>query len=301
MIAYDHRNHGESGSSDNGACIASLAADLHELLEQLGIEQANLLGNSMGCSVLWSYVDLYGTDRVSSLVLVDQPSVCALVPWLTQADAAQVGAIMDFAGASSFVQGLLGESSDAVRRDFLRSMLKPDISAEDFDWLLGQNMTMRMPFGARLVLDHVLQDWRSVLPRIDVPALVTGGEQSHVDATSQRWIAEQIPGAKLHVFSPTEGGDHFPFLGPQGLRRCTHRVSRLDRLRRARRSAGGVGVATGLLDHAMGDQPEVQVESCVAVVDVESGDFANPVEPVVEGGSGGCASSRRWRPPPQRR
>jgi len=181
------------------------------VLEQLGIEEAHLLGNSMGCSVLWSYVDLYGTDRVSSLVLVDQPSVCALVPWLAQADAAQVGAIMDFAGASGFVQGLLGASSDAVRRDFLRSMLKPDISAEDFDWLLGQNMTMRMPFGARLVLDHVMQDWRSVLPRIGVPALVTGGEQSHVDATSQRWIAEQIPGAKLHVFSPAEGGDHFPF------------------------------------------------------------------------------------------
>ena len=44
-------------------------------------------------------------------------------------------------------------------------------------------------------------------------------------------------------------------------------------------------VATGLLDHAMGDEPEVQVESHVAVVDVESRDFANPVEPVVEGGS----------------
>jgi len=211
VIAYDHRNHGGSGSSDNGARIAALAADLHEVLEQLGIEEAHLLGNSMGCSVLWSYVDLYGTARVSSLVLVDQPSVCALLPWLAQEDAAQVGAIMDFAGASGFVQGLLGADSDAVRRDFLRSMLKPDIAAADFDWLLGQNMMMRMPFGARLLLDHVMQDWRSVLPRIDVPALVTGGEQSHVDAGSQRWIAEQIPGAELHIFSPAEGGDHFPF------------------------------------------------------------------------------------------
>lgn len=211
VVAYDHRNHGESGSSDNGARIASLAADLREVLEQLGIEKAHLLGNSMGCSVMWSYVDLYGTDRVSSLVLVDQPSVCALVPWLTPDDAAEVGAIMDFAGAAGFVQGLLGPDSDALRRDFLRSMLKPDVAQEDFDWLLGQNMTLRMPFGARLVLDHVMQDWRSVLPRVDVPTLVTGGEQSHVDATSQRWIAGQIPGARLHVFGPDEGGDHFPF------------------------------------------------------------------------------------------
>lgn len=210
-IAYDHRNHGASGSSENGARVASLAADLRELLDHLGIEKAHLLGNSLGCSVLWSYVDLYGTDRISSLVLVDQPSVCALVPWLAEQDASQVGAIMDFAGAAGFVQGLLGPDSATVRRDFLRGMLKPDIPQADFDWLFEQNMTMRMPFGARLVLDHVMQDWRSVLPRIDVPALVTGGELSHVDAVSQRWIAGQIPGSKLHVFTPEEGGDHFPF------------------------------------------------------------------------------------------
>lgn len=211
VIAYDHRNHGESGSSDNGARIASLAADLRELLEHLGIEQAHLIGNSMGCSVLWSYVDLHGTDRISSLVLIDQPSVCALVPWLAENDAADVGAIMDFAGAAGFVEGLLGNDSDALRRDFLRSMLKPDIAQTDFDWLLEQNMKLRMPFGARLVLDHVMQDWRSLLPRIDVPTLVTGGEQSHVDAASQTWIADQIPGAKVHIFSAAEGGDHFPF------------------------------------------------------------------------------------------
>lgn len=211
VVAYDHRNHGESGSIDNGARVASLAQDLAELLDHLGVEKAHLLGNSLGCSVLWSYVDLHGTGRISSLVLVDQPSVCALTPWLTEADAAQVGAIMDFAGAAEFVGGLLGPDSATVRREFLRGMLKPDVSDEDFAWLLEQNMTMRMPFGAQLVLDHVMQDWRTVLPRIDVPTLVTGGDLSHVDATSQRWIAGQIPGAKLHVFTAEEGGDHFPF------------------------------------------------------------------------------------------
>jgi pimeloyl-ACP methyl ester carboxylesterase len=211
VITYDHRNHGESGSTENGARIASLAADLRELLDHLGIEKAHLTGNSMGCSVLWSYVDSYGTDRISSLVLIDQPSVCALVPWLGQADAAEVGAIMDFAGAAGFVQGLLGDDSGTLRREFLRSMLLPDVSDADFDWLLAQNLKLRMPFGARLVLDHVMQDWRDVLPRIDVPTLVTGGRLSHVNPLSQEWIARQIPGARFHVFTPEEGGDHFPF------------------------------------------------------------------------------------------
>ncbi|SDG87711.1 alpha/beta fold hydrolase [Pseudonocardia oroxyli] len=78
IVAYDHRNHGESGSIDNGARVASPAQDLAELLDHLGVEKARLLANSLGCSVLWSYVDPHGTDRVSSLVLVDQPSLCAL-------------------------------------------------------------------------------------------------------------------------------------------------------------------------------------------------------------------------------
>lgn len=211
VIAYDHRNHGESGSIDNGARIPSLAADLQEVLDHLGVEKAHLLGNSMGCSVLWSYVDLYGTGRVSSLTLIDQPSVCALVPWLAPEDAAEVGAIVDFAGAAGLVEALLGPESDEFRRTFLRSMLKPDISDADYEWLVEQNMKLRMPFGAQLILDHVLQDWRTVLTRIDVPTFVGGGELSHVDATSQRWNAAQIPGAKLHVFTADEGGDHFPF------------------------------------------------------------------------------------------
>lgn len=210
-VVYDYRNHGQSGASDNGARIASLATDLRELLDHLSIPRAHLAGNSMGCSVLYSFVDLYGTERVKSLVLIDQPSVCALVPWLTQEDAGEVGAIMDFTGAAGFVEGLLGPDAEAVRRDFLRSMVFDDISEEDFAYLLEQNMTLRMPYGARLVLDHVMQDWRDVLPRIDVPTLVTGGELSHVDATSQRWIAGQIPGAQLEVFTREEGGDHFPF------------------------------------------------------------------------------------------
>lgn len=211
VVTYDHRNHGESGRIEGGARIASLAADLDELLDHLGVERAHLVGHSMGCSVLWSYLDQHGTGRVDSLVLIDQPSVCALVPWLAESDAAQVGAIMDFAGADSFARNLLGPHSDQARADFLRSMLTPDISAEDFDWMLAQNMTLSLPFGAKLLIDHVMQDWRDVLPRIDVPTLVIGGEVSHVVASSQEWNTAAIPGAELVVFTREEGGAHFPF------------------------------------------------------------------------------------------
>ena len=211
VVAYDHRNHGESGRTDNGARIATLAADLRELLDHLGLERAHVLGHSMGCSVLWSYVDLFGTDRFATMTLVDQPSACARAPWLTEEQSGDVGAILDFAGLEGFAGALLSDASDTARADFLTSMLTPDIPPADYDWMLAENLKLPMPFGARLLVDHVMQDWRDVLPRIDVPTLVVGGEVSHVDQRSQEWIASQVPGATFVVFPREEGGAHFAF------------------------------------------------------------------------------------------
>lgn len=211
VVAYDHRNHGESGRTDNGARIATLAADLRELLDHLGLDRTHVLGHSMGCSVLWSYADLFGTDRFATMTLVDQPSACAQTPWLTAEQAADAGAILDLAGLEGFAGALLSDASDTARADFLTSMLTPDIPPADYDWMLAENLKLPMPFGARLLVDHVVQDWRDVLPRIDVPTLVVGGEVSHVDRRSQEWIAAQIPGATLTVFPREEGGAHFAF------------------------------------------------------------------------------------------
>jgi non-heme chloroperoxidase len=47
VITYDQRFHGESGKPEHGFHVARLAADLHDVLEHLGIEKAVLLGTSM--------------------------------------------------------------------------------------------------------------------------------------------------------------------------------------------------------------------------------------------------------------
>jgi len=66
--------------------------------------------------------------------------------------------------------------------------------------------------GVPLLFDHCAQDWRDVLPRIPVPTLVIGCDGSHVNPASQRYIADRIPEATLHVFPTTEASSHFPFL-----------------------------------------------------------------------------------------
>lgn len=212
VVTYDQRGHGRSGRPAGGARIATLAADLHDLLDHLDLERVDLLGHSMGASVLWSYIDTHGSDRVDRLVLLDQPSVCTRLPWMSAEEAAEAGAILDMPGAEGFCAALLGEDSGTAREGFLRSMLSKDIPEDLVQWLLGENLAMDVDFGTKLLLDHVMQDWRDVLPRIDRPTLVVGGRSSHVAPASQEWVAAQVPGARLRIFEAHEGGSHFPFV-----------------------------------------------------------------------------------------
>ncbi len=216
VVSYDHRGHGESTWTGSGARVARLAQDLSELLDHLGLESADMVGHSLGASVLWSFIDSHGSGRVDSLTVIDQPSACVVLPWMTADAGGDAGAILDFPGAEGFCQALLGPDSATARHDFLVSMLSDEISEDDLAFMRAENFKLDAGFGTRLLLDHIMQDWRDVLPTITARTLVTGGEVSHVSPASQEWTASQIPGAELHVFSAAEGGSHFPFFeGPQ--------------------------------------------------------------------------------------
>jgi pimeloyl-ACP methyl ester carboxylesterase len=71
VLALDHRGHGRSGQPGRGYRLHRLAADLHEILVALELEQVTLLGHSMGVAVIWAYLDLFGPTRLDRLVLAD--------------------------------------------------------------------------------------------------------------------------------------------------------------------------------------------------------------------------------------
>ncbi|MFR9750905.1 alpha/beta fold hydrolase [Nocardia sp. 004] len=211
IISYDMRNHGRSGRTDNGARISALAADLDHLLRHLGIDHAHLLGHSMGASVLWSYLELFGPDRVRSLTLVDQPIACIAQPWLRQAEAEQVGVLFDFPGAGEFAASLLTDTAPSTRREFLADMLTDHIHPDDFEWLYQQNLLLPMPWGARLLIEHLMQDWRDLVPRITMPTLLIGATAGNTASGSQTWLASHIPDAELRIIAESDGGAHFAF------------------------------------------------------------------------------------------
>ena len=71
VIAVDPRSQGESDKPTYGHLPETRARDYKQLVDQLGLKQPVLIGWSMGCGELLSYVEQFGEDGISGLVLVD--------------------------------------------------------------------------------------------------------------------------------------------------------------------------------------------------------------------------------------
>ena len=83
VIAVDQRSHGESQKVSYGLKISRLSKDLYELLTELDLNNVTLLGHSMGSCVIWCYLDLFGPERLSKIILVDQPPLVTSDPHWT--------------------------------------------------------------------------------------------------------------------------------------------------------------------------------------------------------------------------
>ena len=71
VIAVDPRSQGESDKPTYGHLPETRARDYKQLVDQLLLKRPVLIGWSMGCSELLSYVEQFGEDGISGLVLVD--------------------------------------------------------------------------------------------------------------------------------------------------------------------------------------------------------------------------------------
>lgn len=72
VVVYDQRGHGDSDKPGHGLHIARLAVDLRELLVQLHLDEVTVVGTSMGCAVIWSYIELFAAEKLRRAVFVDQ-------------------------------------------------------------------------------------------------------------------------------------------------------------------------------------------------------------------------------------
>ncbi len=213
VIAVDMRGHGDSARPTHGYRVARLATDLHELLNGLGLEKVTLAGHSMGCSVIWSHWDLFGSQRIHSLILIDQAPCTTYGPQWSDTQKSEAGAVFSAQSLHETAAALASPGGDRFTAGMINDMFfTKGYPGSKLKYVLAENLKFPREYAAALLIDHASQDWRDTIARIDVPTLVVGGEASFFAPKSQRWIASQIRGAKVEIFAADEGGGHFMFM-----------------------------------------------------------------------------------------
>ncbi|KAI1392077.1 alpha/beta-hydrolase [Hypoxylon trugodes] len=211
VTTYDHRGHGNSDKPNFGYRVYRLAADLESLLTQLDIQDAVLVGHSMGSSVLWAHWDIYSHERVKKLVFIDEARTITMNPNWTPEQTAEAGAVMPPQAKFDLLEPLRGPHWKEAWTAFSRGFFSDDINPEELKFALDESMKSPPSVAAAMMNDHASIDWEDIFPRITAPTLVIGAKASRFPVESIQWIAKQIPNSRLEIFEKEEGGSHFMF------------------------------------------------------------------------------------------
>lgn len=195
-----------------GYRISRLAQDIYELIGALHLRKPHLFGHSMGCSLIWSYLDLFGFNGIDRLVLIDQsPLVVSRSHWNAQ-EIAESGAVFTAEQLNASVHALENSEAEEFTRNLLASMVTPTMSKDQFEWIVECNLRCPRAIAATLLYNHAHMDWRDQIVRIRQPTLIVSGRKSIIPWQSQAWIHQSIPNSELEIFEQTEGGGHFMFI-----------------------------------------------------------------------------------------
>lgn len=205
VITYDRRGFGQSSKPWNGYDYDTLAQDLKGLMEALDLQDATIVGFSMGGGEVARYLGKYGSERVSKAVLAS-----AVPPYLFKADDNPDGGLEE-----SDIQGFLdGVSDDRIA--FLNDFTKNFFTPKDGKLLVSKpmrlyNRDIAAFASAKATFDCVKSfsytDFRDDLKAFDVPTLVIHGDADQIvpfEASGER-SHDMIADAQLHVI---EGGPH---------------------------------------------------------------------------------------------
>jgi non-heme chloroperoxidase len=204
VITYDRRGVGKSDRPTSGHDSDTYAADLSALVSALDLQDAVLVGFSMGTGEVARYISRYGSHRVAKAVFIG-----AILPFMLKTDENPGGFPQEA------VDGML-DTIKADRYAFFTSFLQGFYNAEEnlgtriseealrHSWQLATNMS---PYTSVWAVATWFTDWREDIDKIEVPALIlhgTGDQNVPIDLTG-RVLAKMLPSA---AYVEIEGAPH---------------------------------------------------------------------------------------------
>jgi non-heme chloroperoxidase len=204
VITYDRRGFGRSSHPTVGYDYDTFTADLNTLLEHLDLQDIVLVGFSMGTGEVTRYLGSYGSGRVRKAALLG-----AIPPFLLATGDNPQGVdgqvFMD-------IKAAIVADRYAWFKDFFNNFYNVDVlegsRISEQAWQASFNVAAcSSPYASYACVDTWLTDFRSDLPKIDVPTLVVHGTADRIlpiDATAHR-----LPGMVADLKLVTvEGGPH---------------------------------------------------------------------------------------------
>lgn len=194
VVAIDPRSQGKSDRTTKGQYPEGRARDIHEIIAQLKLSPAVLVGWSLGVAEVLAYVDRFGTSTLRGIVLVD----------------GDIGRDNDPARSAS-IQGML--KALQTRRaewnqQFVRSMYKKPRSEEYLKKIAAASLSVPASTAALLIMNSNQpgMDWRPVLAKIDKPLLYVGTAEQKGQADL---LKRRLPAARVEIFA---GAGHALFV-----------------------------------------------------------------------------------------
>ncbi|MFG3227103.1 alpha/beta fold hydrolase [Kitasatospora sp. NPDC048194] len=205
VITYDRRGFGQSSQPATGFDYDTFAADLNTVLETLDVQDAVLVGFSMGTGEVARYVARYGSARVAKVAFL-----ASLEPYLLKTDDNPDGA-----APKEFFDGIVAAvKADrfAYYTDFYRDFYNLD---ENLGTRISEEAVRNSwnvaagggAYAASAAPSTWYTDFRADIPRIDVPALIlhgTGDRILPIDNTG-RPFHRALPSAE---YVEIEGAPH---------------------------------------------------------------------------------------------
>ncbi|MBJ8110485.1 alpha/beta hydrolase [Bacillus cereus group sp. N6] len=205
VITYDRRGFGKSSQPWEGYEYDTFTSDLHQLLEQLELQNVTLVGFSMGGGEVAWYIGKYGTNRVEKAVFAG-----AVPPFLYKSADHPEG-VLDDVAIQGFENGVKSDRLaflDEFTKGFFAAGDRTDLVSEPFRLYNRDIAAGASPKGT---LDCIAAfsktDFRGDLAKVNIPTLVIHGDS---DATvpfeySGKLTHEAIPNSKVALI---KGGPH---------------------------------------------------------------------------------------------
>ena len=216
VIVYDLRGHGDSERPEHGLTLKRFARDLHELMDYLGLSDVSLVGWSLGTHVIFEYIKQFTCQKLHKMCIID------MTPRLMKGDGWEKGLrgtsrkFGDFTHTDNLLTlAAMAEDWDFQSRRIVERLFDKTLLNEKYEFDFQADFKGKTEMGwmyveTRRNTPHVIinlwislsmQDYRSLLPEISIPCLITYGEGSnYYPPENSSYMQEKIPDSKLVSF-----------------------------------------------------------------------------------------------------